>query len=78
MGEIFQVLEKEAQQTLMMLSEGIRISKGVVVKMNKRTVYFTEPDLEEMSLSRGGDTIYWLHKWNHCDQEDKILLCAYQ
>ena len=41
--KIFQVLEEEAQQTPMMLSEGIRISKGGVIKMTKRTVNFTEP-----------------------------------
>ena len=41
--KIFQVLEEEAQQTPMMLSEGIRISKGGVFKMTKRTVNFTEP-----------------------------------
>ena len=41
--KIFKVLESEAQKTPMILSEGIRISKGVVVKMNKRTVHFTEP-----------------------------------
>ena len=41
--EIFQVLEAEAQQTLIMLSEGIRISKGGVVNMTKRTMPFTEP-----------------------------------
>ena len=33
--EIFQVLGVEAQQTIMMLSEGISISKGGVVKMTK-------------------------------------------
>ena len=41
--KIFHVLEEEAQQTLMMLSEGIMISKGGLVKMIKRTVPFTEP-----------------------------------
>ena len=41
--KIFQVLEEEAQKTPMMLSEGIMISKGGVVKMTKRTVTFTEP-----------------------------------
>ena len=41
--KIFQFLEAEAQQTLMMLYEGIMISKRGVVKMTKRTVYFTEP-----------------------------------
>ena len=41
--KIFQFLEAEAQQTLMVLSEGIIISKGGVVKMIKRTEYFTEP-----------------------------------
>ena len=43
--KIFQVLEAESWQTLMMLSEGIRISKGGVVNMTKRTLLFTEPDL---------------------------------
>ena len=38
---------------------------------------FTELYPEEMSLSGGEDTIAWLRKWNHCDQEDKILLCEY-
>ena len=42
--KIFQVLEAESRQTLMMLSERIRISKGGVVKMTKRTLPFTEPD----------------------------------
>ena len=41
--KIFQVLEEEAQQTLMMLYEGTGISTGGVVKMTKRTVTFTEP-----------------------------------
>ena len=38
----FQVVESESQQTLIMLSEGIIISKGVVINMNKRTMPFTE------------------------------------
>ena len=42
--KIFQVLEAESRQTLMMLSEGIMILKGGVVKMTKRTLPFTEPD----------------------------------
>ena len=49
----FKVLESEAQQTLIMLYEGISRSKGGVVKMTKRTVPFTEPPPEEMSLNRG-------------------------
>ena len=43
--KIFQFLEAEAQQTLMMLSEGIMISKRGVVNMTKRTVPLTEPAL---------------------------------
>ena len=49
------------------LSEGIRRSKGVVVNITKRTVPFTELFPEEMSLSGGEDTIAWLNKWDHCD-----------
>ena len=41
--KIFQLLEAEAQQKLMMLSEGIIRSKEEVVKMTKRTISFTEP-----------------------------------
>ena len=39
--KICEVLEAEAQQTLMMSSEGIRTSKVGVIKMNKRTMTFT-------------------------------------
>ena len=40
--QIFQCLEAEAQKKTMMLYEGIRISKGEVINMNKHTVTFTE------------------------------------
>ena len=76
--KIFQLLEAEAQKTLMMLSEGNMISKGGVVNITKRTVSFTKTPPEEMSLSGGKDTISLLRKWNHCYQEDKSLLCGYQ
>ena len=62
----------------MMFYEGISISNGGVVKINKNTVYFTEPAQEEMSLSGGEDTIALLRKWNHFDQEEKSMLCEYQ
>ena len=53
-------------------------SKGGVVNITKRTVYFTGPAPEEMSLSGGEDTITLLRKWNNFDQEDKSMLCGYQ
>ena len=73
--KIFQVLEAEAQKTMIMLSEGISVSEGGVVNMTKRTVHLTEPTPKEMSLRGGGDTIDLLRKWNHCDQKEKIILC---
>ena len=44
--KIFQVLEAQSQKTPMMLSEGIRRSKGGVVKITNIAVNFTEPDPE--------------------------------
>ena len=44
--EIFQVLEAKANKTPNLLSEGIRIAKGEVVKMNKCTVNFIEASPE--------------------------------
>ena len=41
--KIFQFLEEEAQEALMMLSEGTIWSKGEVVNTTKRTVPFTKP-----------------------------------
>ena len=40
--KLFQFLEAEAQKQPMMLSEGIRTSKGGVINMTKRTMPFTE------------------------------------
>ena len=31
-----------------------------------------------MSLGGEEDTLSWLRKWNHFDQEEKSLLCEYQ
>ena len=31
-----------------------------------------------MSLSGGGYMIAWLRKWNHCDQQNKGMLCEYK
>ena len=59
----------------MMFSEVIRISKGEVINITKRTVPFTELTPYEMSLCGGEETIAWLRKWNHCDQEEKIMIC---
>ena len=66
-GEIFQVLEVEAQKKLMMFSEGIRRSKVEVINMTNPAMSFTELFPLKMSLSGGEDTIAWLRKWNHCD-----------
>ena len=73
--KIFQVLEAEALKTLIILSEGISVSEGGVVNMTKRTVNFNEPTPKEMSLRGEEYTIAFLHKWNHCDQKEKIILC---
>ena len=62
----------------MMFYEGISVSNGGVVKINKNTVSFTEPSQEEMSKSRREDTIALLSKWNHFDQEYKSMICEYQ
>ena len=78
MGEIFQVLEAEAQKTPMLLTEVIMRENGGVVNMAKITMSFIEPAPEEMSLSGGEDTIAWLRKWNHHDQEDKSMIREYQ
>ena len=54
-GKIFQFLKVEAQHTLKLSPEGIRIEKGEVINMIKCNMHFIEPDSEEMSL-RGGET----------------------
>ena len=67
MGENISVPRRRVSELPIILSEGIRRSKGEVVNITKRTVTFTELYTEEMSLSGGEDTIAWLRKWNHCD-----------
>ena len=38
---------------------------------------FAEPALEEMPLSGGEDTIYWLRKRHHRDHEDQETIMGY-
>ena len=75
MGENISGPRSRGSELPIILSEGIRRSKGGVVNITKRTVPFTELYPEEMSLSGGEYTIAWLRKWNHCDQEYKSMLC---
>ena len=51
-GDIFQVLELEAQQTPLILPACIKISKGEGVKVDKQVFPLIESAPEELLLSR--------------------------
>ena len=51
-GSIFQVLEAEAQQTLMLSSEGIIRAKGEEIKAEKQPIPLIETDPEDLSINK--------------------------
>ena len=70
-GEIFQVLDAEAQQTHDLSPEGNTISKGEEVKVKKRFVPFIESTPEYLLVNKEGDTMAWIHKRHLRDHQEK-------
>ena len=62
----------------MLSPEGIKISKGEWVTVEKRVVPLIDSAPKSFPLNREGDTVAWLCKWHRFDQQEKGQLRNYQ
>ena len=72
------MLDAEAQKTSIMSHKWINIVKGEGLKTDKWVVPLIEASLEEFSVNEERDTMEWLSKWHHREQQEKWQLRKYQ
>ena len=72
------MLEAEAQQTPIILTEGIKRGKGEGVKAEKQVIPLIKAAPEDLFFNEKGDNMEWLRKWHHCDIQENRQLQKYQ